>query len=193
MGEINGGDIGVVIFDEFCANPVITSITPEMEECKRRLADQTYVIQAFEDTAYGELVKMLNTKGEINMEVKVASFDPASALSHIDYASISSVLNKIDDMCAHANDQTIIELNERMLERGIMLRSEYERLFTIEKVIFNDPATIVYWADGTRTVVKCQKGDVFNKETGFALCCMKKIYGNNNHFNKLLHMFIKED
>lgn len=38
----------------------------------------------------------------------------------------------------------------------------------IEKVIFNAPATIVFWKDGSKTVVKAQ-GDVFNPETGLAM------------------------
>lgn len=38
----------------------------------------------------------------------------------------------------------------------------------IEKVIFNPPATIVFWKDGSKTVVKAQ-GDVFNPETGLAM------------------------
>ena len=38
--------------------------------------------------------------------------------------------------------------------------------YGIVKVIFNNPATIVYWLDGTKTVVKCQPGDVYSKETG---------------------------
>lgn len=38
----------------------------------------------------------------------------------------------------------------------------------IEKVIFNPPATIVFWKDGSKTVVKTQ-GDVFNPETGLAM------------------------
>jgi hypothetical protein len=47
------------------------------------------------------------------------------------------------------------------------------------KIIFNDPATIVYWSDGTKTVVKKQKGDAFKKETGLAMCYVKKFCGNN--------------
>lgn len=47
------------------------------------------------------------------------------------------------------------------------------------KVIFNNPATIVLWSDGTKTVVKRQKGDRYNKETGFALCYLKKFCGGN--------------
>ena len=57
----------------------------------------------------------------------------------------------------------------------------------IRKVVFNDPATIVYWDDNTKTVVKCQKGDVFDKEKGLALCYMKKALGNKSSaFNKIL-------
>lgn len=64
----------------------------------------------------------------------------------------------------------------------------------IEKVIFNDPATIVIWKNGAKTIVKCQKdkGDVYNKEVGLALCCMKAMFGNDNTFNKVIAEFIKE-
>lgn len=53
----------------------------------------------------------------------------------------------------------------------------------IKKVIFNEPATIVYWTDGTKTVVKCGEDDIFNKDAGIALCLMKKMYGNEGKFN----------
>lgn len=39
----------------------------------------------------------------------------------------------------------------------------------IEKVIFNDPATIVFWKDGTKTIVKCQEGAEFDPEKGLAM------------------------
>ena len=51
----------------------------------------------------------------------------------------------------------------------------------IKKVIFNDPATIVLWSDGTKTVVKCRDGEIFDKHTGFAMCVVKKIYGPDFH------------
>ena len=44
----------------------------------------------------------------------------------------------------------------------------------IEKVTFNDPATIVFWKDGTKTVSKCKNGDTYNKETGLAMCIYKE-------------------
>ena len=44
---------------------------------------------------------------------------------------------------------------------------------TPKKVIFNDSATIVYWPDGSKTVVKCSNGDVYDREKGFAMCVLK--------------------
>ena len=56
---------------------------------------------------------------------------------------------------------------------------------TPEKVIFNDPATIVFWKDGTKTVVKCMEGDIYNSEVGLAMCVCKKV------FDKKYHKFFK--
>ena len=36
------------------------------------------------------------------------------------------------------------------------------------QVIFNPPATIVYWEDGDKTVVRCDN-DVFSEEFGYAM------------------------
>lgn len=65
--------------------------------------------------------------------------------------------------------------------------------FDIKRVIFSDPATIVIWADGTKTVVKCQEGDVYSKETGLALCIAKKALGNTGSFNDIFHKWIPEE
>ena len=50
----------------------------------------------------------------------------------------------------------------------------------IDDVIFNDPATIVFWDDGTKTVVKCQEGDVYSKENGLEMAMFKRYMGNDN-------------
>lgn len=49
----------------------------------------------------------------------------------------------------------------------------------IKDVIFNDPATIVFWIDGSKTVVKCQKGETFDPEKGLAMAISKKFLGND--------------
>lgn len=70
--------------------------------------------------------------------------------------------------------------------------SEINDIPEVKKVIFNDPATIVYWKDGTKTVVKCQNGDVFDPEKGFAMAFLKKCWGNKGNFNDKLIKIMKE-
>ena len=63
---------------------------------------------------------------------------------------------------------------------------------TIKKVIFNDPATIVIWNDNTKTVVKCQHGDKYDKKLGLALCLSKKLLGNKGNYNEVFKKWIEE-
>lgn len=62
--------------------------------------------------------------------------------------------------------------------------------FEIKDVIFNDPATIVLWEDGTKTVVKCQPGDIYEEEVGLALCIAKKALGNQSNFNNVFKKWV---
>lgn len=74
-----------------------------------------------------------------------------------------------------------------MLDVSFNVRKEYNKMFKIDlvkKVIFNPPATIVYWCDGTKTVVKAQNGEMFDKEKGFAMSCAKKFFGNKGNYYK---------
>lgn len=61
----------------------------------------------------------------------------------------------------------------------------------IERVIFHDPATIVYWKDGTKTVVKAQN-EKFDKEKGLLAAIAKKVYGNKGSFNNIIKRFTTE-
>ena len=61
---------------------------------------------------------------------------------------------------------------------------------TVKKVIFNNPATIIYWTDGSKTVVKCQNGEPFDAEKGFVMAYLKKLLGNDNTFNKEINKWV---
>lgn len=58
---------------------------------------------------------------------------------------------------------------------------------SIDKVIFNGPATIVMWSDHTKTVVKCQEEDEYSKQTGLLMCVFKKAFGAKNDLEKMLN------
>jgi hypothetical protein len=63
----------------------------------------------------------------------------------------------------------------------------------IRKVIFNAPATVVLWSDGTKTVVKCGPNDIFDKEKGLAMAIVKKMGGNDSRFHKIFKQWCKSD
>ncbi len=71
------------------------------------------------------------------------------------------------------------------------LLDEMNKRYVVEpkKIIFNDPATIVYWKDGTKTVVKASKdcGDKFDEEVGLAMAYMNKIFGGRSNFLKMVN------
>ena len=57
--------------------------------------------------------------------------------------------------------------------KGIKKKPDLE----IKKVIFNKPATIVLWEDGSKTVVKVNKGERWDPEKGLAMAIIKKKFG----------------
>ena len=61
----------------------------------------------------------------------------------------------------------------------------------IKKVIFNDPATIVIWADGTKTVVKCDC-ELYDPEKGLAMAISKKALGNNGNYYETFKKWVPE-
>ena len=63
----------------------------------------------------------------------------------------------------------------------------------IDRVIFNPPATIVIFKDGTKSVVKCGEGEKFDPEVGFAMVMMKEMFGSRSGFKKFVKKFIKEE
>lgn len=61
----------------------------------------------------------------------------------------------------------------------------------INKVIFNPPATVVIWGDGTKTVVKAKESgrkksdkDAFSEEYGLAMAIAKRYFGSRSAFLK---------
>lgn len=76
-------------------------------------------------------------------------------------------------------------------ERGLVLVDSEDG--GIKDVIFNNPATIVLWKDGTKTVVKCQEGDTYSKELGLAMCISKKYLGNKGNFNEVFKKWIPDE
>lgn len=62
----------------------------------------------------------------------------------------------------------------------------------IKDVIYNRPATIVFWEDGTKTVVKC-KNEKFDPEKGLAMAFSKKMLGNKGNYYNAFKKWLPEE
>lgn len=62
----------------------------------------------------------------------------------------------------------------------------------IKNVIFNNPATIVFWADGTKTVVQAIEGDIYDPEKGLAMAMCKKMLGNKHEYYNTFKHWLKK-
>lgn len=62
----------------------------------------------------------------------------------------------------------------------------------IKKVIFNDPATIIFWNDGTKTVVKAN-GESFDPEKGMAMAISKKMLGNEGRYYETFKKWLPKE
>lgn len=61
-----------------------------------------------------------------------------------------------------------------------------------KKVVFNGPATVVFWEDGTKTVVK-NHGELYDREKALMAASLKKLLGNYTGFEKPFRKWIEDD
>ena len=81
------------------------------------------------------------------------------------------------------------ELRKEILSKMATINVAETKSFyslNVSKIIFNPPATIVFWEDGTKTVVKCAAEDEFSEYYGFLAALGKKVYENNSQIKKLI-------
>lgn len=123
------------------------------------------------DSLAGEIPK-------VSVEGELRSFTPEDRVELAKEKYNQSVDSYYNILCARGNGKSLMAM-----------RQMYEMIgrsnpFAVKKLIFNYPATIVFWADGTKTVVKAQNDEVFDLEKGFAMAFMKKVLGNKgNYYN----------
>lgn len=73
------------------------------------------------------------------------------------------------------------------------MRSAARYVPDINKVIFNDPATIVFWADDTKTVVKAAEDEPYDPEKGLAMVIAKKALGNKGNYYNVFKKRLPKD
>ena len=76
------------------------------------------------------------------------------------------------------------------IDKNILICADENASKNIVKVLFNDPYTIIFWEDKTKTIVKCQEGDTYDKEKGLAMCIVKKLLGNKYEYYDIFNKWL---
>ena len=109
--------------------------------------------------------------GDTCKKIKNQEEETMSKVNETNKVDRIKVINQVEMISHKVNDSLIVE--------------EIDMLHLIDHVILNAPATIVFWKDGTKTVVKCKENDTYDPEKGIAVAFAKKVLGNNyNYINK---------
>ena len=124
--------------------------------------------------------------GDKRIPVKVSEINHDHAYGEMSNITIKcEVVNTMDVASLYPNSQSCV----KMALNSIYGAHAFDKNgYGIEKVIFNDPATIVFWTDGTKTVVKTQDGEPFDREKGLSMAISKKVLGNKHDY---YHVFKK--
>lgn len=136
----------------------------------------------------GEVVKVtieartpLGEKFEVRMDEFI---NPRLEVEHDYTFSPYAVLAKTKFCFTGKAESFVLEMNPE------------EKHPEIENVIYHDPAVIVFWKDGTKTIVKTND-ESYDPEKGLAMAISKKVYGNKGNyyeeFKKWLPKTVEKD
>lgn len=185
----------------------VTSITEDFsQKCQNAtiglLRDQVIASCAIPgETLFGDIFNQLGIK-EDNMDRSLA--DKKFKRVTIECEDGTTYAGKINHVCGspYRCDKLCVEA---------MVEDKPIGAYGIEKVLFQNPATIVFWSDGTKTVVNCmdnveikkkvvdgkeitirkpKKADTYSEEAGLAMAIVKKWAGNNGNYNNIFREFI---
>lgn len=162
----------------------------------------------------GSLVISVSDNG---MTYEAKSFAPRlhanEKVNEILYSKVMDVISELQDVAMHqmnkAEDtltkakiskyleeafnesKSRFEWHPKLFTMPVPQNREYNPIHKIDRVIFKDPATIVFWDDGTKTVVKAKK-EPYDKEKGLAMAFMKKHLGNKGKYFDTVKKYTKE-
>ena len=155
-----------------------------MKTCFKDITSMEELGEFCEDNRYDVTV----TQNPDETYITVEHYENKITRRFCGYKTRSELLPIIKDMMAAVFPNRYVGLTKGLNASFLDKKFNLPRTspFKIKKVIFNDPATIILWADGTKTVVKAGEDDEFDPEKGMAMAITKKVLGNKgNYFNEI--------
>lgn len=134
----------------------------------------------------GDVVKAINN--ELIGAIGIVVCNDYSGFTKVRFLGNDNGYWLADDQITYARGNDYIKYLEYCKNKNsIGLRRD-----SIKNVIFNPPATIVFWSDGTKTVVKAKNED-FDPEKGLAMAISKKMLSNNGSYYNVFKKWLPKD
>lgn len=141
--------------------------------------DDEYLIDQLEP-----INEVLNNHG-VKIETWFIRYDIACSKMVCPTVRPSELWDELKNICELMDSELISKKNSK--------ETYNKRIFSeIKDIIINDPATIILWKDGTKTIVKCQPVDTFDPEKGIAMAILKKLYGNSGFYKDIFEPAIEK-
>lgn len=99
-----------------------------------------------------------------------------------------------DDLLENLYD-ALVDGYEKLIQKKKKQDEEVRRKFNensvkqIKRVKYDNPWTIVWWADGDVTRSKCAENDVWSESAGFNACVAKRYFQTAGAYNKVLKTY----
>ena len=133
----------------------------------------------WEDTNCGDLPHMEFTIDYYGTRLVDAAYEMHRAVSHFNGEMFAAYPISID-----------FDIRSRSLS---LFPDKRDIRKQIKKVIFNDPATIIIWKDGNKTVVKTGEGEIYDPEKGFAMAVAKYAFGNQGNYYETFKKWLPKE
>ena len=122
-----------------------------------------------------ELAYVFKNEDDVRVKLDFHS-DAIAAWSQRDLFSRRSIINKLTE--------------EKKMPTNKIDKSKPG--WSIKRVIFSEPYTIVLWYDGDKTIVKCEN-EVYDPEKGLDMALSKKMLGNKSSYFDVFKKWLPED
>lgn len=134
---------------------------------------------------------LLDNKGK-NI-LKIEPTDISIGTFSLDSTTEIEIRGMVRDGDWKPNNFHFVPVHHKRVDYSKLYGAMFWEMPKIKDVIFNGPATIVLWVDGTKTVVKCQDDDIFDPEKGLAMAISKKALGNKGNYCNVFKKWLPEE
>lgn len=120
--------------------------------------------------------------------------DPATYIFEIMNSSLST--NEINDRLASyfsSNNSSTAAYKKREVNSIFGNPKNKAGYYKPVDIMFNKKSTIVFWIDGTKTVVSIKDGDNPDPEAAVAQAIVKKLYGGTSTFHNTVSKYVRRE